>query len=409
MIPLVLLLVAGASAKKPPPAPVGPAPDPYAAREAAACEKDTPENYQVHTGYGPGADAVTAIEEARREARKLALATVCSGKSESRCLVLGRHIEDWKQPFYNPSTQRACAHVAVNRQWLDDDTRDQQALSDALRDLADQAGEKAAGGLLWLEPPLWTSSGCAVGEVGSALLAELRNGLAGGGSVRLAREGDRASTLQILLDARGDQVVLSASLREPGKAGEVPLKGFSFSADLFDLGAGGGDCRFDQELGLQNGQRVGKDGRTVRLGLPGGGTFCEGDRVEPVVVVDRPSVVRVFSVSRSGKAYLVWPPPGESGRVEQQASLGSFDLVPTPEGGAEKLVAVAAADPAGLGAISSWTAFCEVPAFGASTTPAATAAGAATLEVLRHDADACLVRGVRRQPAAAIPEVPACR
>lgn len=403
-----LWLALAAFARKPPPAPVAPAPDPWAAQEAVACEKDTPENYQVHTGYASGADPTTAVEEARRAARKLALESVCSGKSASRCLVLGRHVEDWKQPFHNPSSGRACAHVAIHRQWLHDDTREQQALSDALKALAARAAEQVGQDLLWLEPPLWSSSGCAVGEVGSALVAELRNGLAGVGTVRLAASGDRATTMGVSLDARGDQVVLSASLRQPGRSGEIPLPGFSFSADLFDLGPGGGDCRFDQELGLEDGHRVGKDGRTVRLGVPGA-TFCEGDRVEPVVVVDRPSVVRVFSVSRSGKAYLVWPPPGETGKVEQHVSLGSFDLVPTPEGGSEKLVAVAAADAAGLGIAAGWSGFCEVPAFGASTLPASTAAGAATLEVLRFDADACLVRGVKSRPAAAIPQVGACR
>ena len=378
-------------------------------REAAlACEADTPEGYQIHTGFATDPDEASALESARLSARRLALESLCAGKSEPRCAVISRHIEGWKLPFYHPYTHRACAHVGVNRRWIDDDSHDQERLTQQLQALARDVVEALGDELLWITPPLWSGSGCHAGEVGTAMIAELRNGLAATGGVRLATERQRAAQLEVNLSLSGDQVVLGAALRRPGDEGLIPLEGFRFPRDLFDVKEGSGDCRFDRELGLIAGLRSGDDGRTVRVIVPGGGSYCEGDRITPTVKVDRPSTVRVFSVGRSGKAYLVWPPPGQDGLVQHTASLGVMDLHPTPNGGDEKLVAVAVAPGGELGPIKDWSAFCAVSAFTAALYPSGAAAGAATFQVQRFDADACLVRDVPGGRAPPIPVVPTC-
>ncbi|MEQ1564480.1 MAG: hypothetical protein ABMA64_02495 [Myxococcota bacterium] len=400
MIPFV---AAVAFAKKPPPVD----PTTHDAAQAAACDPAVPENYQIHTGFATDPDATTAIRAAVDESRRLAIGSVCSGKSPTRCEVLTRHVEAWRQPYWNPVTGRACAHAGVRRDYLDDDQGDQERLGAELRRVAADVATAAGATPVWISPPLWTTTGCHAGPAGSAMVAELKTGLAAAGTARLATKESAAVTVWLTLDARADDVVVGASLRKPGSASLVPLVGFTVPADLFDLGAGGGDCRLDRELGLTDGQRPGADGRTVRILLPAEGSYCEGDTIEPVVVVDRPSRVEVFSVARNGEAYRVWPPAGEAGEVATSASLGSLDLVRSPDAGDEKLVAVAVAPGGGFG--HAWAGFCKVPgALTAAAWPATAAAGAATFVVQPFDAPACLDRASRVAGPTAPPPAPIC-
>jgi hypothetical protein len=403
---LLATLATCAAAKKPQPAP---APDAsLAEEEQLACAPDVPEGFQVHTGYAVAADQAEAIDQARLEARRLALESLCAGKSEARCAVLRRHVESWKVPFYNAATGRACAHVGVNRQWIDDDTRDQAKLFDELRGLAARVEQAVGADPLRIEPPVWATTGCTAGDVGAALVAELRNGFGAVGGVRLVEgESARATRLQLALASAKTDVLLTAALRATGDDTRTPIEGLRFPADLF--GAAPSDaCRFDRDLGLQGGRRVGGDGRIVSVDVPARGSFCEGDALEPTVTVSGRSEVVVFSVARSGEAYRVWPPPGSDGIVDGTVSLGALTLHPTPGRGDEKLLAVAVAPGADWGAMRGWSGFCRVPALTADLYPAGAAAGAATFQVLPFDADACLVRNVRQLPAPEIPPSPVC-
>lgn len=411
MSPLVAALVAAAWAKKPPEPVPAPAPDPAAlaeAEEAKACAADVPENYQIHTGYAADPDQTEAITGAIEDAHRRVLDAVCSGKSPTRCEVLARHVENWKSPYWNPVSGRACAHAGVRRDYLDDDKGDQQRLAAAIAEL----GTRIAGKVttpLWIDPPTWTTSGCHAGPAGSAMVAELRNALASAGSVKLATQSDTATRLHLSLDVRATEVVVSADLREPRATTVTPLPGFTVPGDLFELGEARADCRFDQELGLTAGTRAGNDGRTVRITLPDDGAYCEGDRINPVVVVDRPSRVKVFSVARDGTAYLVWPPPNQDGVVQSTAPLGEMDLFRSTVEGDEKLVAISVPVGGSFGASQNWKAFCKAPAplTAAAWSPTA-AAGAATFVVQRYDAPACLRRGVIQRTMAAMPDVPLC-
>lgn len=399
-----------AHARKPVP---DPAPDPAASakvEEDRACAADVPENYQIHTGYASGEGEAEAIAAALADARARALSTLCSGKSPTRCEILARHVEAWKLPYWNPVTHRSCAHVGVRRDFLDDDQGDQRRLSAEIARLGGDVAAKVGTTPVWIDPPTWTGSGCHAGPAGSAMVAELRNALATAGTVRIATASDAATTVHLALDVRAAEVVVSAHLREKGKPGVLPLVGFTVAGDLFDLHEAGDDCWFDRELGLEAGQRPGRDGRVVRISLPGEGSYCEGDSIQPQLVVDRPSVVKVFSVARDGTAFLVWPPPGSDGRVASAVSLGDMALVRSTVPGDEKLVAFAVAAGASAGATQSWTAFCRTPsALSASLWPADAAVGAATFEVLAADAPSCVQRRVRPLAPAGIPDAPVCR
>jgi hypothetical protein len=410
VIPLFAWFLAPACwAKKPVPVP---APDPAElakAAEAVACAPDVPENYQIHTGFASG-EETAAITAAVEDARMRTLLSVCSGKSPTRCEVLVRHVEAWKVPYWNPVTGRACAHAGVRRDYLDDDKGDQQRLASELSRLGADVAAKVGSAALWIEPPTFAQSGCHAGPVGSSMVAELKSALAAAGSVRLAAQAETATILRLTLDTRGTEVVVSGVLQEPGKSTLVPLVGFTVAEDLFEIGSNGGDCRFDQELGLVAGQRQGSDGRTVRVKLPGDGAYCEGDRIEPVLLVDRPSRVKVFSVARDGRAFVVWPPPGQEGKVEATASLGELELVRTADLGDEKLVAIAVPVGGSFGPSQTWTAFCETPGpVTAASWAKSAAAGAATFVVQPSNAPACARRNVARRPLAQVPAAPVCR
>lgn len=399
----------GALAKKP---PEPEAPDPLVlarAEEDRACAADVPENYQIHTGYGSGPEAA-AVVAAVEDARKRALSTVCSGKSPTRCEVLARHVEAWKTPYWNPVTERACAHAGVRRDYLDDDRGDQQRLAAELSRLGADLAGRLGSAPVWIDPPTWSTSGCHAGPAGSAMVAELKNALASAGAVRLASQTEAATRVHLALDLRATDVIVSASVTEKGKLGESPMVGFTVPGDLFDLREAGADCRFDSELGLTAGQRPGADGRTVRITVPGEGVYCEGDPIEPRLVVDRPSTVKVFSVARDGTAYLVWPPPGHDGRVDGAASLGELITTLPTEPGDEKLVAIAAAVGGDLGAATRWSGFCQAPRpLTAAEWSSSAAAGSATFVVLPHDAAGCLRRGVTARPPQGAITAPVCK
>jgi len=402
----LVLLVVAAIAK--PNKHTGPDPAEMAALEAERCAKDTPEGFQIHTGFASNADPAEALNEALRNARKQAIDGLCAGKSEARCAVILRHLEGWKEPFHNPVTSRACAHIGVNRKWIDDDKGDQAALVANIGKLAAAIAQQ--GKLIVLQPPLWAKSGCNAGDVGSSIIAELRNALAKSGSIRLARPGaSGAKAVQLTLDPTSSEVILTASVTEAVVQGEVPLSGFSFANDLFVLDGSRGDCRFDSELGLVDGMRTGDNGGRVWLDLGETALFCEGDRVVPRVHVDKPSQVKIYSVSRSGKAYLIWPRKGQDGAVDNVKELDSLDLTLTPDGADEKLIAIAMPAGKSWGKTAGWGAFCETPApFTDESYPKEAAAGAVSFTVQPFDADACLARDVQPYGTAKLPEIPIC-
>lgn len=396
-------LLASALAKPPAPDPVA-----VAAAESAACAPDVPEGFQIHTGYATDLDPARAVDLAVTSARQTAIAAVCAGKTEARCALVRRHLEAWKTPYWNPLTHRACAHVGVARDWLDDDREDTAAFLREVARLAVRVAEGAKGRPIVLRPVSWSRSGCSAGPAGAVLEAELRNALGGVGNVVLADGASKgAVAVRMGLDPRGGEVVLTASLDDAAAGGSIPLPGFSFPGDVLSVEAPEEDCRFDAVLGLVDGRRAGADGRRVELLAGDVGAFCAGETFHPRVVVSRPSTVRVFSVDRAGTAILVWPPKGHDGRVERELDLGEFAALPTPAGGDEKLLAVAIEPGKPIGRTATWGGICQVPgAFDATWYAAEAAAGAATFEVRDPRADECAGRAAVGAPA--MPPIPVC-
>lgn len=399
---LLLVVAAWPGKRAPEPAPA-PTPD--------ACEAGTVEGFRIHTGFATDPDPDDAISGARADARKQAIEGLCAGKSESRCTAIRRHLEPWRTPHHDPDTGRACAHVGVNRSWIDDDRGDQQALVRDLHALAEAISAVADDRPVALSPVLWKRSGCVAGEAADAVHAELRNALGTVGGVTLLPEARTdAIEVRLSLEPGAGGVALTGEADVPGVAAASALPGATFPDDLFALGDARGDCRFDDALGLVDGRRAGPGGLTVRLTL---GTaerrLCEGDRVEPAVSVSRPATVKVYSVARSGVGLLIWPMAGQNGEVDGSASLGPLDLTLSPEGGDEKLVAVAVPRGAPYTGQPDWNGLCAMPGtFDAGSMPTDSAASAATLTVLPWDADTCLARDVASRGAVTLPVLPTC-
>lgn len=402
---ILLWLAWFAEARKPAVEPMAAAHD---AAEVEACARDVPEGFQIHTGYATDPDPATAIAGAQRDARGKALDALCAGKSEARCAVIRRHVEEWKTAFHHPISGRACAHVGVARQWIDDDRADLSALLDGLRDLAERVVTAVGPRPVVLAPVRWSVSGCDAGEVGVALHAELHDALARAGRPVVAPGTRAAATVRASVDLVGAEVVLRV-LVDGIDAGALPIEGLRFPADLYAVDGAGGDCRLDRQLGLDGGQRAGAGGLRVWVDDGVEGTVCDGESGEPVVTVSAPSRVKVWSVDRTGSAWLVWPPPGHDGAVEHTLALGRVTWHPPPAGGEERLLAVAVPKGQGFGPIDGWTGFCRHPAtLDASAWPKAAAVGTSALTVLPWSAPACAQRALARPGPAPVPEVPIC-
>ena len=366
----------------------------------AVCPTKDVYGYTVHRGESAGANAGEAIAAARESATKGLLERACAGYGEVRCAATSRHVKPWKEGFYDPSGQWACASVSVAAADIESLAADAAVLDTQLRTLAAAVAERAGTKPIAVMAPTW-ASGCSSGTIGQALSGGLFNHLATHPAVRLvepeAADGHQRLRMELAPGATG--VTLSAFLQ--GTDGKLaPLPGFSFPLDLFVVDEGeDGTCRSDSSLGLAHGERLGAGGLRVRVELPGvDGVACEGGAVGPVVRVNRPARVQVFSIAKDGRSLLVWPPPGGDPLVQREVMLGDMFLVAQPESGDERLVAVAVPDGASLGRTDGWHGFCEVAGgVGPDLYPEDAAVSAATFTVLPSGAGECpAVAGVER-------------
>jgi hypothetical protein len=410
---LVLLLGACARAGTEP-AVVGAASPP--ASDVAAedvCPTKDVHGYAVHRGEAAGANAAEAIAAARSAATRGLLERACAGYGEVRCEAVLRHVKPWKEGWYDPGLQSACASVSVAQADLDTLARDEAVLESHLRALAAAAAEKAGSAPLVVTAPVW-ASGCASGTVGDALAAGLQNALATFPAVKLVEPEAAPATAQRLrleLAPGATGVTLTALLQGKG-ATMTPLPGFSFPLDLFVTDPSeAGTCRSDADLGLAHGERLGAGGLRVLVEVPGiGAAACEGGVAEPIVRVNRPASVQVFSVAKDGRSLLVWPPPGGDPRVEREISLGQMHLVAQPEQGDERLVAVAVPEGASFGASDGWQGFCEVAGgVGPESWPADAAVAAATFTIVPAGTGACKPVAGLEKARAKVVLPPACR
>lgn len=380
-LPIAIALAAAACPK-----PTAPEPAAQVDLEAL-CPSVPPTGYAVHRAETSGASAGEAIAAARAAAREGLLQTACAGVSPERCHAIARRIAPWKDGHFDPRTGYACATVAIERASLDSLRQDEEAFQRDLRGLGERIARAAQGSSVWIADPRW-QSGCSAGALGARLGGLLTNEVARHAA---AAGGGGVFQVQPELAPGGGRVVLTAWGWRAPSTDPQPLEGFDFPLDLFGLEADPDACRTDAQLGLTSGSRTGARGLTVHLEVETDhGAVCEGATVEPVLSVLRPAEVQVYSVDRDGRALLVWPPPGGSGRVQDRVSLGTLRAVASPRGGDERLVAVAVEAGGRFGRSQGWTGFCKVDGtFVADLYPEGSAVGTATFTVLPAGTGGC--------------------
>lgn len=364
------------------------------------------------TGYGIAGSEVEALQTAREDARAQIQAAACSSEmSKRRCdglmsryaLQYDEQVQYVRKGFPRRERYRACftlqapAHVV---DWRYQQQQFREAARGMVMDVVARFGRED----LRIDAPVWAESQCSVGGAGEAIIGELA-GAFGSAAVRVDESALDISFLRVQLAESDERLDLIPTFVDTDGSA-TRLAPIAFRAELFQLDREQEpSCRWDRELGLIEGHRDGADGRSVRVVISGNtGQYCEGDRMEPVVLVDRPSRVRVFSVERDGRALVIWPyAPNQDDLVERSLSLGQAQ-VQRPKLGEERLVAVAIPAEESFGDTDGWRGCYWPTAFGPSSMPAHAAVGTVGFLVAPEGTEGC--------PAdvslVAIPELPVC-
>jgi len=359
-----------------------------------ACPEVPPPGYRIERAYAAGPEG-EAMNAARDRARQVMIERLCAGVGELRCAAVQRHITSWGQGTWTPTDRRghsgtACAAVAIEEAFLDQIGRDEAAFQADLAKLVAELLARTGEALLDLTPPAW-ETGCVVGDLGAAVAGELRALLAGARVVPDGQGDRRATEVLTTLSPAAMGVRLNLAMRPAGGA-VLLLGGLTFPADLFGSDAEAqAACRSDQDLGLSAGEKLGDGGLQVGLVVDThDGVVCSGETLRPVLMVSQQARVQVYSVTRDGGGFLVWPPPGDPGLVDGLLDLGEFYAVQNADAGDERLVAVAIPVGGYFGKTEGWTGFCRLPGvFGPVLYPSGAALGAATWRVLPAGMGGC--------------------
>jgi hypothetical protein len=306
-----------------------------------------------------------ALATARAEARKKLEGELCAAMPGD-CERYRGYITEWQTPgVYDPATRRACATAVVELRLLNPDRQRADAeasvgrLGDALAKRLVAAGVSSVR----LADP-HRADGCALPEL-EPVRMWVRSRLGAAGVVTLADDTTvSAAELDLSAAVTQGQVTLAGTvtLADGTQISAVPV---GFLAAAYNVPPSGAACVGSKKLGLDGrGQRRGGVNLDMKVATRGGG-LCVGQPVNPVLTVDQPAHVHVYSVDAAGYAYHIWPLEG-SDRIEGSVDLGESWAIPGVRGDDETLVAIAVPDGVALGPLAGHDQFCRVPAtFGA--------------------------------------------
>ena len=350
--------------------------------------------FQIELGYGKGNKA-QALREAREDAHSKLLNQLTGEYSQMRRAAVEQRIVPWLEGEYEGRT--ACAAVAISSEYIDSFANDARQLEEDLTQLAGRITQRVPGQLLQISPPIWKQSGC-VADVGGYIVGNLRNSIAANREgVTLVTPGESsvdAIVLRTALAPGPSGVVLEVGVREPGSPGEVPIEGVRFPLDLLNVAVEDeGQCFSEDAIGLTAGEKLGVDGLRVWVELDTlDGNLCEGERRSPHIRVNQAALVKLYSVDRSGNAWLIWPPPGAPDtEVRDALELPEMRVLSMPELGDERLVAVATpvGAPGHLSRSAPWSGFCQAGTLGPGIYGSGVAIGSKTYTVLPAGTQGC--------------------
>ncbi len=256
------------------------APSARADEEEPACSLVPPgADYVVAIGYGDGGK-VTALREAREDARERLLGQVCSGYVESRCERVGRFVRDWEQGDWDPGSRDVCALAALEREHLEALERDTRTFRKELDALARAATEQAGDHALRVDAPVWGGRECGGGAAGAVVAAELRNALARAEArVLIADSTDDAPAVRVQMAPSDHGIVVSAAVVFPGRPDGIGLPGTAASWDV--LGVPRTEPCADATEALPSASAVPATGTVVVDGQPVEETHWIGGCMEP--------------------------------------------------------------------------------------------------------------------------------
>jgi hypothetical protein len=339
-----------------------------------------PGGYRVELGYGGGRDMSKALREARMDAQAKLLATVCLGRSDEECAAVGRQISPWGSDW-SRKERLACAVVALPSEVADAPPTAIRDYQQGLRSLASSvaaAGVKRVG----LDAVV-VEGGCAAGDAGAVLAAELRNALVETGVTAPVEDAGEASQLRLQLTAAGQEVLINAWLS--GAAGERALPGLRAPKEVLQVQEGA--CFNEAAVGLTRGQRQGSDGLSVYVEMETReGMLCEGERPGLRLRTSRAAEVQLFTLDGEGRAWMVW-----GGPINGELSLGEAMALPLPDAlGDERLLAMAVPAGQSFGATAGWPGDCRASGhFSEELVPPGAALGSLSYHVERAGEGRC--------------------
>lgn len=308
--------------------------------EAKVCPASDLAKLEPPTGYVYVAGTDDSRSKAWSKVKEEAVARFAPNSGLSRKEKVGREVHPWcirtdPGAFF----QKEYTYLAlVPRDVADAHEIELRGLDEQWSQLVASLAENVGGESLFVAPVVW-DSGCA-SDLGDYVKATLlyQAGTRGLPALLTTQASAATATLRLQLILAAGVVTVVPTLE--GGAGSRVLPGLKFAADLFHLDESTPQdwCPTNERIALDTDRRDGRDGLRVRIDSPvSGGVACAGDRGPLAVTTNRPAALRIYSLDREGKGYVVYDTPFVNGRAE----LGMVDLIPTDDGGDERVVAVA--------------------------------------------------------------------
>ena len=340
---------------------------------------------------------LAAVEAAlKKRARDELKESVCANRSPKQCAEIMK--ASGVQVAVDPARRIVCGAALVASDVVadpDGSARHEAALREAGARLAAALNGAPLGAL----EARW-ATGCGAGGPGARLTALIRDGVLSKGGKVTAGEGDRA----VALLTPGEPMSVELWRYPAGKgASELVATAQVAPGWLGVLGAAGDQCHGAGGLGAKGGQRGGAGGLRVELALSGAEGLCTGEAASAVLRPSGAAAVQLWSVGRTGEAWLTWTSAGLGGAIDRRVTL-DLEASYVPALGEEQLVVLAAPSFAQL---PSGAPGCRLPAL--PPPGADVAVATAPFAVLPPGVDRCPVDAPAGPSWAEWQAAPVCR
>jgi hypothetical protein len=306
------------------------------------CVVQHPDQHRMETvadSFRRREDLAAVEEAARARALSALFSSVCAGQGPADCDAIRKRVG--VEVAVDLERRLICASALVPAEIVED-PGGRLKYDAALDELSARAAESLAGRPVGAVVAR-LSTGCGAGDAGVALASSVRAGLANRGVPVVQGEGDR---LSLVVTPIADMANVELWRRPSAGGAEVQVGAARVATSWLGLTySHGGECRGDSKLGIgRSGTAPGSGGLTVAGTLATEGALCAGERTSLSIRSSAPARVQVWSVGRSGDAWLTWDSATEAavgaGGLDRRASL-ELEAEYVPALGEETLLVVA--------------------------------------------------------------------